>query len=71
MPTRSSCPTAAAGASTEQPSLDGIGAARRAEILALFPELVTEEGAEAFAPARRVIDRDEALSIFPLSRRPA
>lgn len=54
-----------------KPWLDGIGAARRAEILALFPELVTEEGAEAFAAARRVIDRDEALSIFPLSRRPA
>ncbi len=52
-------------------ALDGIGAARRAEILALFPELETEAGAEAFAPARRVIDRAEAMSVFPLNRRPA
>ena len=54
-----------------KPALDGIGAARRAEILALFPELETEEGANAFAPARRVIGMDEALSLFPLNRRPA
>lgn len=41
-------------------SLRGLGLAQRQELLALFPELGTGRGVEAYAAARRSLRRDEA-----------
>jgi len=41
-------------------SLDGIGAEQREEILALFPELATQQGVDAYQSARRALKKYEA-----------
>ena len=43
-----------------QDSLNGIGAAQRAEIFALFPELSAQAGQQAYGAARRSLKKHEA-----------
>ena len=45
-------------------SLEGIGAAQRAEIFELFPELETQTGIAAYQAARRSLKRHEALLLM-------
>jgi hypothetical protein len=45
-------------------SLDGIGAAQRAEIFEIFPELETEAGINAYQSARRSLKKHEAMLLL-------